>query len=196
MTGAVGLASLAQWLRDERASSADDLCIDALQGQPFASFSHDMAARLAYGFVGHEAAVRHAIRAVRRPERVVVVDERANRHLLGKQRHAAGVIRMEVRDEEVVELRETGLLDRSDDAAGIASAGDGVDAPAAPVVRAVAGIDEQRLAGRGDDEGRLAAFDVDEPERQILRGHALSDTRPRARTISLRRFTASGLFLR
>ena len=74
----------------------------------------------------------------------------------------ADVIGVEVRDQHVVELLEPGVLHRGHDAMRIAALGP-----------RPAGVDEHRLAGRGDDEGRAPALDVDPVDVHGLgrRGH-------------------------
>jgi hypothetical protein len=52
--------------------------------------------------------------------RSAVIDERSNGHQLRKLAHTAEVIRMEVRDEQVVDLRNAGVTRRSDDAVRVA----------------------------------------------------------------------------
>ena len=64
-----------------------------------------------------------------------MIDERANWHLRGERRHAADMVGVKMRGDQIVDARDARLLHRGLDATGIASL------EARP-----AGIDEQRLA--------------------------------------------------
>ena len=94
----------------------------------------------------------------RRFERRAVVDERADRKPPLKFRHAAVVILVQVRDEEIVDALQAGIAHGGDDPVGIAC-----------VEPRVAGVDEQGLPGRRDDERGLPAFDVDEVDVESFR---------------------------
>ena len=74
----------------------------------------------------------------------------------------ADVVVMVVGDEDVVDLRNAGGLRGCGDAVGVAG-----------VVAGPAGVDEEGLAGGGDEEGGLAAFYVDEVDPQGGLGAAL-----------------------
>ena len=73
--------------------------------------------------------------------------------------HAADVIGVVVRDDEIVDRADAGFLDGGGNTLGVAQ-----------VVCRPAGVDQQRLPRRRDDERRLSAFDVDEIQPQCLRG--------------------------
>ena len=80
-----------------------------------------------------------------------VVDERTYRHARRQRRHAADVIGVVVRDHQIVDAREAGLLHGGGDAVGVA------------IVEAdEAGVDQHRLAAWRHQQRRLPAFDVDE----------------------------------
>ena len=81
----------------------------------------------------------------------------------GELGHRAEVIAVPVRRDQVVDLREAGILDGGHDALGVARRGRA----------AVARVDQQRLAGRRDEQRRVAAFDVDDVDVQGLRRAAL-----------------------
>ena len=86
-----------------------------------------------------------------------VVEELADLDALHEIRHAAHVVRMEVRDEHLVELGNAGIVHGGHDAVGIAA-----------VVARPACIDEQRSAGGGDEQRGLAAFNIDGVDEQVL----------------------------
>ena len=85
-------------------------------------------------------------------------DDGAELHARRQLLHAAHVIVVVVRDDEIVERADARLLHGGRDALGIAQR-----------VGRPAGVDQHRLARRRDDERRLAAFDVDEVQPQRLR---------------------------
>jgi hypothetical protein len=120
---------------------------------------------LAHGLVCAEAVDRHAIG----PERRAVVDKRADRNLRGEVHHAADVVVVEVRNQQVIDAGDASRASRREDPIGIPP--DDIRTAGAAGARAVTGIDQQRLPGRRDDEGGLAAFDVDEENFQIPGGH-------------------------
>jgi len=82
-----------------------------------------------------------------------VVDEMVDGNLLYELRHAADVIGMVVGDENVVDLLDASEFGGFVDADGVTV---GVVAPA--------GVDEERLLFRRDEESGLATFDVDEED--------------------------------
>jgi len=69
------------------------------------------------------------------------------------------VIAVEVRDQQVVDLRQAGIMNRRRDPFRIPSLG------ARPAT-----VDEQRLPGRRDDQRRLPAFDVNEVDLERFLG--------------------------
>jgi hypothetical protein len=71
-------------------------------------------------------------------------------------RHAAEMVAVPMRRDEVVDRGDAGVLHRGHDAIGIPRPW-------------VAGVDENRFAGRRDEECRVAAFHVDEVHLQALR---------------------------
>jgi hypothetical protein len=89
-----------------------------------------------------------------------VIVERPDRHAPGQLRDAAVTIGMKVRDQQVIDARDPCVPHR------------GENPPGVPALRGVTGIDEQRLAGRRHDERRLSALDIDEIERQRVRGRS------------------------
>ena len=91
-----------------------------------------------------------------------MVDEFADGDLRGELGQAAEVIAVPVRDDQMIDLGEAGVMDGIHDAAGIAN-GAGRD---------VARIHEQRLAGGRDEERGVAAFDVDDVDVESRAGFA------------------------
>ena len=94
-----------------------------------------------------------------------VIHERANRQSRRERRHAADMIGVVMRDDEVVDARDACLLRRRRDAVGVTAA-----------ESREAGVDEHRLAGRRHEQRGLSPFDVDEIDAQglaILRGRSL-----------------------
>jgi hypothetical protein len=84
-------------------------------------------------------------------DRFSVIDEHADRNPRGDGGGVADVIVVVVRDQQVVQPGQAGLLHRGEHPIDIAI----------PVSRMPC-VDQHRLAGRGDEERRLASFDVDE----------------------------------
>ena len=132
---------------ERRAVGAHDVHLHAAERQSIAGLGHEVLAAPAGDFVGRKR--RHDFR--RGFDRRAVVDERPNRNPLRELRHAAVVVLVKMRDQEIVDAGEARVLDRGHDPIGIAA-----------VLLRIAGVDEQRLPRRRDDERRLAAFDVDE----------------------------------
>ena len=79
-----------------------------------------------------------------------MIDELAYRHALGEGRQAADMIAMEMGRDEEVEAVDTGVPQRGLDPFGVAC-----------VLAVPAGIHQDGLVRRGDDERRGAPFDVD-----------------------------------
>ena len=78
-----------------------------------------------------------------------VIEEMLDRDPLRQLLHAADVIDVVVREQQVVDLLEPELRHDRHDPIGVAAAG-------------IAGIDQQRLAGRRHEQRGLAAFGVDD----------------------------------
>ena len=81
-----------------------------------------------------------------------MIDEFADGDLRGERGEAAEVVAVPVRDDEVIEMREAGVVNRVHDAAGVAVG----------ARRDIAGVHEQRFAGGRDEERGVAALDVDD----------------------------------
>ena len=90
-------------------------------------------------------------RVVGRP----VIDKILDGDAGSKLYHAARMVHVIVRKDQIIDLRDARLPGHSHNAVGIARAGP-------------AGIHQQGLAGRGQDQRRLAAFDIDEIDFQSL----------------------------
>ena len=81
-----------------------------------------------------------------------VVDEFPDRNAIGEFRHAAEMIAVPVRGDEMIDLGQAGIPRRGHDALGIALGRIRSD---------IAGIDEHGFAGRRHVQRGVAAFDVD-----------------------------------
>jgi len=104
-----------------------------------------------------------------------VIDERTDRHQLRELDDAAVVVAVEVGDELVVDARYAGVASCGENPLGIArSCGIARLRPKRAVARKP-GVNEQRLARGGDDEGRLPTLDVYKVDRESLRGGADQD---------------------
>ena len=132
---------------------ADHLDVHAFEGQPIARLRQQVLGVRPRFLVGRKRG--HHFR--RRFERRAVVDERADRKPPLKFRHAAVVILVQVRDQEVVDA----LQPASRTAATMRSG--------SRALTRVPGVDEQRLPGRRDDERGLSALDVDEVDVERFR---------------------------
>src|ERR1700758_56870 len=97
-----------------------------------------------------------------------VDEEGANRDALDELRHTAHVIVVIVGDQHVVDAAEASTLRSSDNAIGIAE-----------VVIRPAGINQQRLSRRGDEERRLATLDIDEVDAEFSASNSLRIERTR-----------------
>ncbi len=111
-------------------------------------------------FVRAERVGRHAIG----PKRGAIIDEGANGNLRCEVRNAAHVVVMEVRDQEVIDAIDARRAGGCEDPIGIAAA-DGRAAPTA--ARTIARINQERLALRSYDEGRLSPLDIDEEDFEV-----------------------------
>jgi hypothetical protein len=95
-----------------------------------------------------------------------------HRHTLGQLFHRAHMIAVVMRRPHVINLLDASCAQRGEDAIEIAGAG-------------VAGVHEQRFAGRADEQRGLPAFgvdvvDVQRPAGAGLRGHQPRDARESA----------------
>src|SRR5436190_198833 len=151
----IRLAAALDRLRDRPCIAADDLHVDALQRKAIAWPGDDVFPERTDRRVGPE----HGCRALVVRNDGVVVNERANRQDARQFCHAARVIAMEMSEKQVVDLFEAGSPGSGGDAVRVSAA-----------VAGVTGVDEQRLARRCHDEGRLPAFDVDEIDVERARG--------------------------
>ena len=88
-----------------------------------------------------------------------VIHEFADRDALLELGHPAVMIAVPVRDDQAVDLGETGILRGGIDALGIAHRAVGV-----------AGVDQERFTGRVHEQRRVAAFDVDDIDVQRRAG--------------------------
>ena len=154
----IGLARAGQRLFDERAVSRDELNVESLNGKNVAGFGDDVAkfSRVEKSFVGEPAILRDAVSGF---AIFAVVDEGADGNTGGELRSAANVIVVVVGDEDEINFAETGVVSGGDDAIGIAI-----------VVAGPAGVDEEGLSEGRDEQGGLAAFDVDEINLQGICG--------------------------
>ena len=143
------------------------------QRQPIAWLRLEVPPVRAHGRVRpvHRKGARDAFRVV---IHAAVVDEGADRQQLRQLGHAADVIAVKVRDEQVVDPRYAGEPCDLEDALRIARlggvAGPGVERAGARETR----VDEQRLPGGGDDEGGLPTLHVDEVDVERPCGGRLS----------------------
>ena len=90
---------------------------------------------------------------------LAMVDEGADGQPAGELRHAAGMVLVKMRDQEVVDSFDAGVLGGRGDAIGV---------PA--VVAGPTGVDQHGFAGGRHEQRGLAAFDVDEVYFKILGG--------------------------
>ena len=88
-----------------------------------------------------------------------MVDERADLHVVGELLDAPHMVAVIMRDDDVVQFLDVGVFAGFRNALRIAS-----------VEAAPSSIDKHGLAGGADDEGRLAAFDIDKINFQGLCG--------------------------
>ena len=93
--------------------------------------------------------------------RRAVVEVVHDRQPVSQLLRTAHMVRVEVRDDEVVDSSETRVLSGRDDAIGVT-----------PVESWPAGVDQHRLAGWRDEERRLATLDVDDVDVERVRGLA------------------------
>ena len=84
-----------------------------------------------------------------------MVEPGPDRDPLGELRGAAHMVGVEVGDDHVVECGHAGVSRRRRDSVGIA-----------PVEAGPSGVDQQGIAGRPDEERRLAPLDVDHVDLQ------------------------------
>ncbi len=82
---------------------------------------------------------------------ISMIDEGPNRNVSREFDHTAVVVRVEMRNQQVIDRGETGVPHRGHDSACVAA-----------VVAWESGVDEQRLPSRCDDERRLTALNIDE----------------------------------
>jgi hypothetical protein len=83
----------------------------------------------------------------------------ADLHAVGELRHSADVVAVVMRDQNVIELLETGSLGSGHDSLGV------------PAIEArPSGIDQQRLPGRTNYKRRLSSLNVDRVNLERLTG--------------------------
>ncbi len=80
-----------------------------------------------------------------------MVEKGANLDSIHQLRNSANMIAMVVRNQDIIDLREAGLMRGSQDPIGVAA-----------FISRPAGIDEQRLSRWTHHQSRLPAFHVDE----------------------------------
>jgi hypothetical protein len=85
-----------------------------------------------------------------------MIEKRPDGDLSRKLGHAADVVRMVVRDQHIVQPRNTGLPGRGNDAVCIAV-----------MVAGPSCIDQERVPTGGNEECRLAALDIDKVDLQL-----------------------------
>ncbi len=149
--------------------------LDARDRDPVARL-HDRVSRL-----GVELRVRFRNKVIGRRRGLNVrpmIDEMLDRDELGELGYAAEMIAVPMGDDEMVDLRQTGVLDGRHDAPGV---------PDRRVRRHIAGIDEERFARWRHQERGVAALDVDHVD--VERGAGLGG---RAVGSSLREQRQSG----
>ncbi len=76
-------------------------------------------------------------------------------------RHAAEMIAVIMRQDQMIDLGQTGITNGLHDAAGIAFRGKVAD---------IAGVDQDRFAGRRDEQGPVSALDVHDINIQSVAG--------------------------
>ena len=137
--------------RARAAGRGDDADVEALHRHPVARRGHDVPGGLPQVHVPREGGER----ALALVDGGPVVDERPDRQPLRELMGAAHVVAVEVGDDQVVDRVGTGIRGGRGDAVGIA-----------PVEARPPGVEEHRLAGRGDEERRLAPLHVDDVDLQ------------------------------
>ena len=85
-----------------------------------------------------------------------VVDEGSYGDAVDELGNAAGVVDVVVGEQDIVEVVQSGIFGGGNDTVGIASC-----------VAGPAGVDEERVMVRGDEEGGLAAFYVDDEDFEV-----------------------------
>jgi len=88
-----------------------------------------------------------------------MIEELADGDSLDELGDAADVIDMEMGDEQVIDAGDAGVVHGLLDPAGVAAVGGGP-----------AGVYEERSAGRGDEQRRLATLDIDGVNEQVMGG--------------------------
>jgi len=122
-----------------------------------------------FGDFGHIVVVKFL--SLRRFElyALTVIDEVFDWQFGRESRNAADVIGVEVSDDQVIDLFHAGVLGRFGDPIGIPS-----------IESRPAGIDENGLAGRRDEQGRLSSFHVNKISSQIIRSGGSREAEPGA----------------
>ena len=142
--------------RDQLPVRREHLDVEALERDGVPRLDHNLF-RSACRYRGTKRR-HHRVGALARFGRRAVGDHVADLHARNQLLHAADVIRVVVRDDEIVDGPDAGLLHRGRNPLRIAQ-----------VVCRPAGVDQHRLPGRRDDERGLTAFDVNEIQAQRLR---------------------------
>ena len=88
-----------------------------------------------------------------------MVNECSDRNAICQLRRSTDVVHMEVRDQDIVNLADTGLFCRRHNAIGVTA-----------IKARPSGVNQQRLPGWRDKQCRLPAFDIHEVELQGLTG--------------------------
>ena len=141
--GRVRLAAAGQRVLQHRPGRGHDPPVEAGDRHPVSGLRHDVLGRAADLLVGGREVLDLFFRLGVRP----VIDVVGDGDFLGQLLEPADVVDVIVRREEIVQLGDAGVAQHRQDARQIAFA-------------RVAGVDEQRLAGRRDEECRLAALGV------------------------------------
>jgi hypothetical protein len=153
----IGLAATGQWRLQRRASRGDDAPIEAGDRDLVAGL-RDGVLRL---FVERRIhLLQEIIRGGRRLDVGAVIDEIADRHPRCQLGHSAEVVAMPVGGDQVIDLREAGVLDGGHDAIGV---------PGSRRAR-IPGIDQYRPAGRRHEQRGVSTLDVHDVDVESFRG--------------------------
>ena len=118
----IGVAAARERLPDRRATGAHHDDVEPLQGNTLAGFWLEVPRRRAHGLVVLKQGQRARHILLRLGRHIAVIDERADRQPLREFHHAAKMIAVEMRDEEIVDPREPGLSRHGRNPDGIARA--------------------------------------------------------------------------
>ena len=156
-TAGIRLTGSGQWMVNQSAIRTHHGCLYSADGEDVAWFQ-----RQAINFFFREQFLVSIpdldSRRIRALAVIAVINDRSHGDSRHQLRQATDVIHVKVCDQDVVELADPGLLGHGNDAVGVSA-----------IIAGPTRVDQQRFAGRRDEQRRLATLNIHEEYPQRIR---------------------------